>query len=117
MSVRTHSSQLKTLVLAVATSAAFLGLSSGAHADDAVSQVKVDYSDLDLSNEADAKRLYQRLRAAAGAACSSYDGRELYKVKLKRECTTAALDRAVSDVNSAAVLALHDARSPVKLAS
>ena len=117
MSVRTHSSQLKTLVLAVATSTALLGMSYGVHAEDAVPQVKVDYSDLDLSNDTDAKRLYQRLRAAAGTACSSYNGLELYKVKLKRECKTAALNRAVSDVNSSAVLALHEARAPVKLAS
>lgn len=116
MSFHIRRSLCKSLVFAATASAALLALSPGAQAGDAVPQVKVSYSDLNLSNEADAKRLYQRLRVAADAACSAYNGRELYKVQLKRACTTAALDRAVLEVNQPTVSALHGTHEPMKVA-
>lgn len=116
MSFAATNSLHKPLVLALTVAAALMGTTAATHAADSVSQVKVSYADLDLSQEADAKRLYQRLRAAANRACDHHSGKELYKVKLKAECVSTALNRAVLDVSHAAIFALHSPQPPVRVA-
>jgi len=69
--------------------------------------VKVNYSDLDLTREGDARKLLERLERAASAVCGSngafsspyrtYSGRIARSIQLCRE---DALSRAVATVDS-----------------
>jgi UrcA family protein len=113
----THTvSRRKAFMLAIAGSAALLALGSSVQAGEAMPQKAVQYDDLDLTQAADAKRLYQRLRAAANSVCSTYSGRELRLVTLRKECVATALNSAVLEVNQATVFALHDAKKTIQLA-
>lgn len=97
----------------------FVGAS--AHASDqsdAVSaQVVVNYTDLDLSKEADARSLYARLQRAAERVCG--DNTDLRNLSMKRvydACFQKSLSRAVNEVNHSAVTAMFAADSRVKVA-
>jgi UrcA family protein len=116
MSTRTPFSVRKSVLFALVTSASLLAISGGAHAEDSAPQTKVSYSDLDLNNSADAKRLYKRLRAAAERVCDHYEGRDLRRNMEEKNCAREALERAVQDVNHPAVLALHRQEGHVRVA-
>jgi UrcA family protein len=70
----------------------------------------VSYRDLDLSQPADARRLYQRLQHAAGNVCNPLVGEELARLMIWRRCYDAALDHAVEQINAPQLLALHRAQ-------
>jgi UrcA family protein len=80
--------------------------------------VMVSYADLNLSHAADARVLYQRLRGAAARVCNEVPTYDLARSAAYRRCFQAALDRAVADVHSPALSAIHHgARSgPEKVA-
>jgi UrcA family protein len=72
-----------------------------------VGKVRVDYSDLDLSNQSDAHQLLERLEKAAYDACGGDERRHpAYKTtprrttEVFRECRENAVSRAVTAVNS-----------------
>lgn len=106
----------KSVLLALVSSASVMAFGAAAHADDQVPQTTVSYTDLDLNNSADAKRLYKRLRAAAQRVCDNYEGRDLRRNVQEQACERQALDRAVLDVNHPVVLALHRQRGDVRVA-
>jgi UrcA family protein len=70
--------------------------------------VTVDFSDLDIERGAGAEILYQRLRAAAKSVCGPVDGRDLTATQEARKCFDAALDAAVSRVNSERLQQIHN---------
>jgi UrcA family protein len=93
-----------------------LGLfSSAVCANEAPEQVVVQYADLDLSSEQDAKRLYTRLQRASQFVCREFEGREPVKARLRQKCLDEALAGAVASVDHAVVTAMH-ADKKVRLA-
>jgi UrcA family protein len=94
---------IRTLAAALAVA---LPLAASA-ADSGSRQVAVHYSDLKLNQAADVAKLYSRLKHAASTVCEEYDARSLAKLAQSRICTERALDRAVADVNVAALSQLH----------
>jgi len=119
------SSQKTFRVARYVAACAFTALTFGAaaHADDALGTAKVakttvEYTDLDLSKQADARTLYGRLQRASNRVCVQYkDQRDLRKMKLYNDCYQDSLARAVDSVGSATVKAVYAADENVRIAS
>ena len=77
----------------------------------------VSYGDLDLSRNADAKVLYDRLRAAAKSVCGTFDARNLRMRQAALECDQHSLASAVNDVGNANVAAAHASDPTIRVAS
>lgn len=91
---------------------------SRAVADTAPVQTVVGYSDLDLSKEADAKKLYARLQRASDHICRGRkDLRNLHITRLQDACYQDTLARAVNSVGHPAVKAVFAADERIKVAS
>jgi UrcA family protein len=107
-------------VVAFGVAALSFGAAS-AHASDqsdaAIAKTVVDYSDLDLSKEADVRSLYARLQRASNRVCG--DNKDLRNLSMKRvydACYEQSLSRAVDAVNHSAVTAMFAAESRTKVA-
>lgn len=77
----------------------------------------VNYTDLNLSNEADVRALYARLQRASARVCGDY--KDLRSLAMKRSydvCYQESLGRAVDAVNHSAVTAMFAADSRIKVA-
>jgi UrcA family protein len=75
--------------------------------------VKVSYADLNLSSEAGAATLYQRIRSAARNVCSPEPGeRPLERYRDWKQCYETAINNAVGKVNSPLLSALHGSKTP-----
>ncbi len=72
-----------------------------------VESVNVPYSDLDLQDKHGQHVLYMRLRGAADAVCGEVMSKSAAEVRQKRECFENALDRAIREVGSEALISLH----------
>jgi UrcA family protein len=84
---------------------------------DASTQTVVNYTDLDLSKDADVRSLYARLQHASARVCGEYnDLRSLSKKHSYDVCYQESLSRAVDAVNHSAVTAMFAADSRIKLA-
>jgi UrcA family protein len=73
-------------------------------------QMKVSFADLDLNHEAGIGRLYLRMRSAASGACGVSTLREagsLKAVRVSQECYKELLDKAVLQVDNAALTKRH----------
>jgi UrcA family protein len=71
-------------------------------------QVSVYYGDLDLSHQAGAQKLIDRLEAAASKVCGGMpDIRDLTRFQMYRACSKQALDNAVASVDQPVVSALY----------
>jgi UrcA family protein len=68
--------------------------------DSDVPAVRVDYADLDLNTEQGATRLYKRIAGAAKRVCPSSSGLELRASQVAQRCISAAISRAVAEVDS-----------------
>jgi UrcA family protein len=77
--------------------------------------VQVKYADLDLSQTADAKTLYQRLASAAGSVCEPYNGGELVNIHRFQACVRQAISTAVADVNSALLTSYYESKGGTRL--
>lgn len=87
----------------------------GSNAD--VRSVAVRYADVNANSSQGAETLYARLKAAAKSACGTAPGLDLASRHDFNTCRADALGRAVSDVNSRALTALHrSSMSPIELA-
>jgi UrcA family protein len=87
-------------LIGLATLAAVLtvNLASATPADDSVRSVVVRYSDLDLSQPADARRLYDRIKKAARAVCEANPFSDLAQLAQYRMCVSRAVRDAVDKV-------------------
>jgi UrcA family protein len=74
--------------------------------------VKVAYGDLNLATDSGNSALYARLEKAAAKVCVVSDIRDLAAVAAKAACEHQAIARAVSQINSPRLAALHSARAP-----
>jgi UrcA family protein len=80
-------------------------------------QAVVNYTDLDLSKEADVRSLYTRLQRASARVCGDYKDVRILSVKRAYEaCYQETLSRAVDAVDHAAVTAMYAADSRTKVA-
>ncbi len=102
----------------VATLAALLAAfvpAGAAHAGQ--TGVAVRYHAAELQEHALASRLYGRLRAAAGKACSIPGRRSLARITAERRCADEALDRVVRTIGSPVLSGIHSSgESNTKLA-
>jgi UrcA family protein len=93
------------LVGVVASVASFAGTSN---VD--TSSVSVRYDDLNLSTTAGINALYRRISSAARDVCPDVYSRDTQVVLAGQRCQTAAIARAVSQVNNPSLAMLHAAR-------
>jgi UrcA family protein len=79
----------------------------------------VSYRDLDPSTDQGAARLYARLWNEAEALCGQPSPADMEGPQKQRACVADAVDRAVREVHSGRLSALHAAKSgrPVETAS
>jgi UrcA family protein len=92
----------------------FAGTVGAAHATTPaadVPSVVVSFSDLNLSTEQGTSALYHRIVAAARQVCPQADQRDLSAYTYSRACQEAAIARAVNDVHSSHLAAVHAAHS------
>ena len=77
----------------------------------------VGYQDLDLSERADTKVLYSRLRTAAEEVCNVYAApRATVLNKVDAQCKREAIAKAVAAIGHPNLTALHTQRGGMKLA-
>jgi len=98
-------------LLTLATAFGALSSASAATPDNNVPSATVRYADLNLSTEAGAKALYQRIAYAAKQVCPVADIRDLSRLVVARACQQAAIAGAVSAVNSPLLAANHAAKT------
>jgi UrcA family protein len=84
-----------------------LGVVQAATPDSELPSVVVSYSDLDLSTTDGARTLYTRISRAARDVCPFEDAVDLPRVAKNRACREAAIERAVSAVNSTQLAAVR----------
>lgn len=98
-------------IAAIAFGAMVLALGGRAHAqalEQEPTAITVSYSDLDLTRQADAAVLYQRLKMAARRACDSRtDLRNLRLQALQQRCYEDSLQQAVAQVGHSSIKALY----------
>jgi UrcA family protein len=114
----THQSRFGRAIGLAAVLAAASLLTANASAREAiVLQTVVSYTDLDLSRQADAVKLYGRLKAASDQVCGGYEVRNLKMKRLRDACYHTALSDAVAKVDRPALNALHAANPAGGIAS
>jgi UrcA family protein len=113
--VRSASKHAAVAAIGVATLTLFGMNANATSIADAPTQ-KVDFKDLDLSKQADAKRLYRRLQMAAGEVCIGYPIAEGLRNSPRARCEQAAVTHAVETIAHPNLTALHVAKADVKLA-
>lgn len=102
-------------VAALSCSAASAHASQRGDAD--ANQAVVNYTDLDLSKQADVRTLYARLQRASAQVCGDYtDLRSLAMKRAYNVCYQESLTRAVDAVNHSAVTAMFVADKRIKMA-
>lgn len=97
---------MKTVNLAMLAIVSCASLMSLANAAD-VSTVTVEYRDLNLRDSKDVAQLYGRLRVASQQVCAHLEGGNPSRKVFWQDCMSSSLTRAVDQVNSAGLTALH----------
>ena len=112
--MRTKMSVLVAVIAAVLVSGA-----SQARSVDDLRQRVVNYSDLNLSNEAGAAVLYQRITRAAHAVCELPIPWDAVAAARVRKCIHAARARSVNEINAPELTRYFESRQkqPVVVAS
>ncbi len=102
---KTRRLSLWTAALAASAACASFAQAQALSSTDA-HQLRVRYSDLDVSTVAGATVLYQRLQGAAHFVCGE-EGRSLAEQTQWRGCVNSAVGQAVSAVHSAPLSAIE----------
>jgi UrcA family protein len=94
--------------LAVFAASAVTTVAPAASPNDEAPSVRVRYDDLNLSTVTGTNALYQRIVKAARQVCpDSYSSRDLDTRVASDHCQAAAIAKAVRDVNSPRLAAIH----------
>ncbi len=103
----------RSLVSFAALAAIACGSAPVSAADQYVTHsVKVSFADLNLSTDAGAATLYDRIQHAARSVCSPNPGeRALESFRDSKECYATAIKNAVGKVNSPLLTALHSSKT------
>jgi UrcA family protein len=96
-----------SLLVSLAAACGTVAPAFTAHADTEVRSVRVNYADLNLTNDAGITALYARLRNAAGTVCGSVDIGNLRQFADWSQCRNGALTSAIEKVNHPALSDLH----------
>jgi UrcA family protein len=107
MSARHSIGQTFALVLAGTLLGAAAGVTTAATPAADGPAIAVKYKDLDLNTREGSVTLYKRIADAASEVCSFADNRDLAAVAQSRACRRAAIDRAVNDLHSPQLAAVH----------
>ncbi len=99
-----------------ATTLAVLPTSASFADDQAAPTRVVAFADLDLSKPAGVQTLYRRIQAAARTVCEISVGSEKYLLGAEQSCIERAVNEAVKNVQSTALVDMNAGR-PVRLAS
>ena len=93
------------------------GVATVVSADEATQRsIAVRYDDLNIANEAGAKKLYSRIRSAAKSVCGTRHSLLLVgKSSAAAKCEQDAIENAVSKVNSRVLTALHNQKATRRL--
>jgi UrcA family protein len=75
------------------------------------SELAVSYQDLNLSNTADVRVLYRRLKAAARDVCGNVPAQELARHLAFERCYNAALQSAVTQVDLPQLQAMYQSET------
>jgi UrcA family protein len=75
------------------------------------SELAVSYQDLNLSNTADVRVLYRRLKGAARGVCGDVSQQELARHQAFERCYRDALSRAVMQVNLPQLQAMYQSET------
>jgi UrcA family protein len=105
-----HSNRNKTGRIAMLVGcllAGSLGVAQAATPSEDVPTVVVSYADLDVSTPEGARALYQRISVAAHKVCPFKDSVQPLRVAMNNACRAAAIERAVSSVNSTQLAAVR----------
>lgn len=100
----------------VAAAALVGGLTSVAGAGE-LSQVHVNYSDLNVNGQAGAAVLYQRIRNAADQVCGAPGVRDLGAASYAKACKVRAIGEAVAAVHSPALTQVYEVKMGVGAAN
>ncbi len=96
------------IVAGLAFGVSMVALNATAFADEpATPSVRVPYADLNLNSSADIKVLYRRLTSASAAVCGDSNPFDLAVHRQYEICYQRALEKAVSQVRSPELSALH----------
>ncbi len=93
----------RNFTLAAVATVCLAAVAVGAHADEAVNGVPartVHYADLNLSTQAGAAVLYNRIRNAAEQVCGDVGSRELARAAAAKTCVNRAIFASVQSVNN-----------------
>jgi UrcA family protein len=93
----------RNFTLAAVAAVCLAAVAVGAHADEAVNGVPartVHYADLNLSTQAGAAILYNRIRNAAEQVCGDVGSRELARAMAAKACVNRAIFASVQSVNN-----------------
>jgi len=115
--MNTFRTNLYTAISCIMGAAALCtGVSTSVQAEDLPTKT-VRFDDLNITETAGAKILYNRIRAAARKVCDvSIDGDPILRLAAQ-QCFDKAVDQAVRDVNAPALSALRFGSANVRLAS
>lgn len=84
-------------------------LASATPEDDGPHALVVRYSDLDLSQPGDARRLYARIKLAAQSVCDYSPSMDLVRLAKIKECMGHAVTHAVDAVNASQLTEIRQA--------
>jgi UrcA family protein len=104
----------RNFALAAVAAVCLTAVAVGAHADDAVNGVPartVHYADLNLSTQAGAAILYNRIRYAAEHVCGDVGSRELARAMAAKACVNRAIFASVQSVNSPTLTREYNTRA------
>jgi UrcA family protein len=100
-------------LIGIATLAAGLAVNQASAApwDDTPRSVVVHYSDLNLSQPQDARKLYGRIKEAAREACGDISSADLARFGQFHNCVDHAVTNAVAAISARQVKEIHEAQS------
>ncbi len=97
----------------IVAAALIAGFATAGQAAD-LPQVHVSYGDLNLSSEAGAAVLYQRIRNAAEQVCGTFGVRDLSAEAAAKACKARAIGEAVAAVHAPALSQVYEGKMGVK---
>jgi UrcA family protein len=100
---------LAAIVLAPVLTAHAATSAPGPGPGEETTRVVVQYKDLDLSQNKDAKRLYGRIVHAARLACDNDPESDLHRLAMYKMCMHEAVTNAVAQVNSSQLTTIYQA--------
>jgi UrcA family protein len=105
-----------TALLAVLTAGA-VNITQAYTADGAALSERVSYSDLDLSQAAGAKSLYQRLAGAAKHVCAPLESKDVGNYHRHEVCVQQALSASVARIGNPLLSKYYESKGGERLSS